>query len=138
MLDLILAAALAQTGTPPEPDRCNAAGRAAQPIAGCTTWEAVRRDAQGEGYVDPASVRRDGDQVEVQVRLLLPEPVEGARSIQTRLRLNCAARTREQLLVAAFDAGGRMLSQFAPPPEPPQPVQSGSPLGDLLARICGR
>lgn len=139
MLALILAAALAQAGTPPEPDRCNAAGRAAQPLAGCTVWERVSNNADGDGYVDPASARRDGNAVEVTVRLLLPAPLDGrVHSFHTRFRLDCAARTARQLYITAFDAAGRRIAEGAPAGAEPRPVRPDTPYAALLARFCGR
>lgn len=136
MFELILAAALAQAASAPDP--CNAAGRATQPLPGCTIWEPVRRNADGDGYVDPTSARRDGDHVEVNVRLLLDAPVENAHSIQTRFRLNCVARTARQVHLAAFDASGRVIAQGAAPDDAPRPVRPDTPYADLLDRFCRR
>lgn len=138
MLDLILAAALVQAGTTPEPDRCNAAGRAAQRIAGCTIWERVHNNAEGDGYADPASARRDGNAVDVTVRLLLPTPADQVHSFQTRYRLDCAARTTRQLYITAFDAAGRRIAEGATASAQPRPVRPDTPYATLLARFCRR
>ena len=134
MIDLMFAAMLMQAA----PDRCNAAGRAAQPLTGCTTWREVSQSGENRGHVDPASVRRDGDRVELMTRTLLGTPVQGRiHSFNTRLQLNCAARTTRALHNVAFDASGRTALEFGAD-ESPLPVAAGSAFAAMLDEYCPR
>lgn len=139
MLDLIVAMALLQAQVPAEVqapvDVCNATRRASLPIPGCTTWEPV--SANGEGFVDPASARRDGNHVEVMTRLLLSPPAENFYSYNIRVRLDCAVRTVLLVHATGFDAAGRRLAE-SNPTRPPTPVRPGTPYAGLLDRFCER
>jgi hypothetical protein len=133
MIDLILAAALIQAADP-----CNAAGRAATPLAGCPTWRQITRHPEARGYVDPASVRRDGDRVELMTRTLPNQPVQGRiYSFNTHLELNCAARARRALRFTGFDAEGRTVIAFGAD-EAASPAPRGSAFASLLTEFCRR
>jgi hypothetical protein len=140
MLDLIIAAALAQAAAPAAgpPDPCNAAGRAEQALAGCPTWRLVARGAQGRGFVDPESARRDGDRVEVMTRTLLNSPLGGdVHSFNVRLELHCASRRTRSLEFAGFDAAGaRNYARGAD--EQPRAATPGSPFSQMLDEFCPR
>lgn len=137
MLNLMLAAMLAQPSAPADP--CNAAGRAEQALAGCPTWQVIIRTPDGRGHMDPASVRRDGDRVLVMTRTLPDTPLDGGRfhSFNTRVALNCAARTTRPEHFTGYDAEGRIVLEFDDD-SPFASTPTGSPLSTLLDRFCQR
>lgn len=140
MLELIIAAALAQVATRVggPPDACNAAGRAEQALAGCPVWRPMARNAQGRGFVDPASARRDGDRVVVMTRTLLNAAIGGnVYSFNVRLELHCASRSTRSLEFTGFDAVG-VQTYARGPDEQPRPATPGSPFSQMLDEFCPR
>lgn len=138
MFDLLFAAALLQAQAQAQADPCNAAGRAAQVLAGCPTWRLMTRDGEASGHIDPASVRREGGRVELMTRMLLDTPLDGRiHSLNTRLELNCAARTRRALHNIAFDAAGRTLFTFGAD-DTAEAVPPGSAFATMLTEFCPR
>ena len=71
-----------------------AAALAAQvlPAPGTVRWEFVAEDASGRIYLDPASMRRDGDIARILVRGVSKRPAaSGASVMMMRFRFDCAS-----------------------------------------------
>ncbi len=138
MLDLLIAAALTQAETPAA-DSCNAAGWPQGGRSGCPAWQLVAQSAEGSGYLDPGSLQRDGDRVELTTRTLLNRPMEGgAVSILARVRLDCARRTLMIVLVSGWDPAGVRLFEGVPPDERPAPPARNSPSATMMRNACRR
>lgn len=138
MLDLLIAAALAQAPAP-APDPCYAVG--APPPARCPAWRSHYRDALGEMSADPASLRRDGASFEIRARVVFAEANEiGARTILGTYRYDCGARTATLLHFAAYDADGAALGEADADGENArtEAVSAGSPNEALLDAYCER
>lgn len=137
MLNLILAAALAQVG----PDPCHAADPAARPAA-CVRWRSVARDEQSELFVDPASVRRHNTGFDIATRMVFAEPQEeeGMRSGITTSRFDCTASTRSLRHSAYYDGDGTVIVEgdVTGDEADPQPIPRESPLAALLTEFCPR
>ena len=103
MIDLMLAAVLLQGVADP----CQAAETAETLRDGCPQWRFMRANDVGRGYIDPASVRRDGDIIEIMTRTVAIRAIAGGvRSFTVRLRIDCAARTALPLHYVGYDAVG--------------------------------
>jgi hypothetical protein len=136
MIALLLAASLAQAT--PAPDPCNAAGQPETPRPGCPAWRLVRRTDEGAGWLDPASVRREGDQVILMTRTTLPEAAEsGMISILGRVRMDCTQRTVQLILISGWTAAGVRLFEGVPEDPPGRPV-AGSASAAMLDEYCPR
>lgn len=78
--------------------------------AEATIWRPVYQAEGGEVFVDPASLRRDGDTFEIRVRALFATVrPSGMKSGITRNRYNCARQSFLTLHVHYFDADGETL-----------------------------
>jgi len=107
----MLAAMLAQ-GAAHAPDPCNAAGQPVTPRPGCPGWRYVGQRDIGTHYVDPASLRREGDTFEIDSRVVLVSALEGrATSFTGRNRYNCANRLVTLLVTRIWDSRGAMLRE---------------------------
>ncbi|HYD11752.1 MAG TPA: surface-adhesin E family protein [Allosphingosinicella sp.] len=121
MIELIAAAALVQAEAP--------------------QWRSVHRSERGEVFVDPASLRRDGDMFEITIRALFARvQPSGMKSGITRNRYNCARQSFVTLHVRYFDADGATMEDrpargFA---AQDRPVGAGSPNATILAEYCPR
>ncbi len=132
MIALTLAAALLQT-----PNPCHAAGAAAAPAPACPRWRRVENNEQGQGYVDTASVRRDGRIVEIGLRVELRAPGPGGgRVLDSRIRFDCATRTKRMVHLAVHDAAGRTLVEAPVTTDPAAPPPAGSLFATLLREYC--
>ncbi len=139
MIDLLLAAALAQ-GATPVPDACNAVGRGAAALPGCPQWRLIRHNEHGDGFLDPASVRRDGDLVVFVARTIPVRPLDtGTASVNMRVHLDCAARTTMVVHMTAFNVeGGTIFDMDAPASERPEPVVARTAYADVMGEYCAR
>ncbi|HYD11757.1 MAG TPA: surface-adhesin E family protein [Allosphingosinicella sp.] len=139
MIALTIAAMLAQQAPPPAPDPCNAVPRPAALPAGCTQWRLLRETPEGSTAVDPAPVRRDGDIVEIVNRAILGEAMrDGARSFNSRIRLDCRRRTSLIMHIVAYTGEGVKIFDGPAAPAQPQQVMEGTPYGDMIALFCPR
>jgi hypothetical protein len=133
MIDLIFAAALMQAAEP-----CYAIYNPNAPPAGCPHWRRVARGETGDGYLDPASVRRGDGVVDIVLWTVFPREIEDhARSFIARVRLDCARRTDRLLHVTSYDVGGnRVLDQDIT--EEVSASSGDSPIGALINEFCPR
>lgn len=138
MIDLMIAAALAQAGTP---DRCHAVGPAARPST-CRIWRPLAGDDRAELFIDPASVRRDATGFEIDTRIVhaTPQEEEGVRSGVTTNRYDCAARTWALRRSAWYDSDGALIVEGEVDGEAaaPEPVPADGPMAALLTEFCPR
>jgi hypothetical protein len=134
MIDLLLAAMLLQGAADP----CMAADAAAG-APNCPAWRSVYTQGDAEVFADPAAERRDGNVVEVRARTVFRAAREhGVRSVISRDRYDCVARTVAIVHFQAFDAEGRTLVDMPIPAAQAAPTAPlpGSPNAALLARFC--
>lgn len=147
MISLLVAAALAQAapGAPPVPtvvpvDPCHAAAAAAG-REGCPAWRRFQEDAEGNLYVDPASVVPGGDGFEANLwHVFTRDDEDGVRSVIFRFRFDCRRRTAAALHITAYSTAGiRGLDGAVPSPEDrPQRAQRGTVRADILDAYCPR
>lgn len=135
MIELMLAAALMQ-----EPAGCNAVPATAAP-ADCPQWRHLSRDRDGDIFVDPASVRRNGDRLEARMRVVNAREQSGrSRSANTRVWIDCVRRQGAALHMTLFATDGAQLGDFDVTGEAARPrvITPGSPSLRILADYCPR
>lgn len=122
MFDLIVAAALHQAAPAP-------------------LWRSVYRYEGGEIFVDPASLRRDGDRFEITLRALFARVQPSGMKIGiSRNRYNCARQSFVTLHVHYLDENGATIENrpargFA---ARDRPVGGGSANAAILRDYCPR
>ena len=140
MLDLIIAAALAQVQAAPRTDPCMAVA----PIAAsrsCAIWETTGRTEELESSVNAASILRSGDRFEIWDRVVFAQDrEEGARIVVMQHRHDCRRRSYQTLHLAIYDARGTLLYEEVPTGAgaAPEPVVAGSPAATVHTRFCPR
>ena len=136
MLELMLAALAMQA-----PDPCFVGPPEAAP-AQCPRWRQiplVRQITDATGYVDPASVRRDGANVELSTLTVLTAPIAGNISrFVVRARLDCAARATIMLRTTGYDPAGVRVHDAPVEGAAPEPAPAGSPRAALMDEFCPR
>ena len=81
----------------------------ADPLAG--DWLPVREQADYRLEVDESATTRDGDIVQVRLRMeLLHNPPDGGRWGIVRMALNCRRGTGNQLSIRVYTAEGRLVA----------------------------
>lgn len=138
MIELAVAAALAQAN--PAPNPCHAVAAPAGRTE-CPAWRVLHRNPQGELAVDPASLRRDGAAFEIMVRFVYAEAeADVIRSIATAFRFDCAARTVAMGGGHAYDAAGLQLDEEEPAEgySPPASVAADAREAAILTAYCPR
>lgn len=110
------------------------------PAAGTLAWEPTAASESGRYAIAPATVRRDGDDVEVLVRMVLERPLpNGISSAVTRYVFHCrdSRATRGEMDFyrgdAFFNSEVRTPAELTPIPLPP-----GSSLERIGLRVCAR
>ncbi len=103
-------------------------------------WAFVAEDASGRIYVDPASVRRDGDIARILVRGVAKRPAaSGASVMMMRFRFDCRQRTIGIEAVDGYGADGRLTGSREATPE----TVAAAPVGNVASttrvfeRACG-
>jgi hypothetical protein len=140
MIELMIAAALAQAAPPPM-DPCNAADQPDGGRPGCPHWRFVGRNERAEVFVDPASVRPDGSTFRANLRIVYYQDLpNGDRSGISRMRFDCARRMDAGERMTLFDAAGRQTADalLAGPDAELHPVAPGQPAAALLDEFCPR
>ncbi|MEA3011488.1 MAG: hypothetical protein QOD42_33 [Sphingomonadales bacterium] len=125
MMTAILLAALAAQALP-----------APGSVAG---WETLPDDASGHNFLDPASIRRDGDLVRIIVRGVASSVgASGLKSMMMRFRIDCRQRTLGVEAADGYGADGRLIgSRVAQPTEMAMtPIPEMASLAALVARAC--
>ncbi len=125
MLDLLIAAALAQASTAPGPE-----------------WRPFATvEGQGAVFLDPTSLTRDGDTFEIRVRAVFDTPRSSGMVVGvTRIRIDCTRHTVALRQVTGYDAQGRLLSDGAAvgPAAEPHTVPADSSYQALIDEYCPR
>jgi hypothetical protein len=104
-----------------------------------TGWETLPDDPSGHNFLDPASIRRQGNLVRVVVRgVALSAAEAGIGSIMMRFRVDCRRRTLGIEAADGYGADGRLLgSRVAPEAAvtmaPPADMAS---FAAIVARAC--
>jgi hypothetical protein len=139
VIELMIAAALAQNAAHAAPAHCDAVGRTEAHAPGCRPWRLVRRDPDGRGYMDPDSARRDGDAVDIMLRTVFTRPLDGgARTLDARVRFDCARRTKMLRHITAYTADGALLFDADIATDPAAAPPAGSPFAAVLDEVCPR
>lgn len=105
MLAPILMAFMLQAQTP---DPCNAVGAAAAGARGCPAWRPVVI-GRGDAFVDPASVTRTGDTLEIRYRSVPNPPFGREHSSIFTYRFECRPRLIVPLHAAMYDEDGTLF-----------------------------
>lgn len=80
------------------------------PAPGAAQWELVARDPEGQTWVDPASIARDGARVRLVTRTEFGRADrDGMRVLVVRLQINCQRREFGLEAGDSYDANGRFL-----------------------------
>ena len=139
MLDLILAAALAQAAAPgPVPaGPCLALG-AETGTPGCASWRLLLNTGGSQVFIDPASIRREGARFDLLFRATFPQPVDGARTVLMWQSFDCAARTVTTRRVVFYSEAGAVVSGhvMTDAEARPEPVVQGSSFERVRAEFC--
>jgi hypothetical protein len=103
------------------------------------TWIQVSRHAGGPIFIDPASVRRDGNYATVVSRTDLEQALDdGTRTLVVRYRYDCVNRTSDLLYLEQLAGDGRVLlrTEIAPQEREIEAIPADSPNAAILARVC--
>lgn len=106
-----------------------------------TGWEALPDDPSGRNFLDPASIRRDGDIARVVVRSVAHRgDTDEIQSVVMRLRIDCRASSFGIEAIDAYGAEGRFLEshQMEPGAVANQPTDNLASFVRLVERACGR
>jgi hypothetical protein len=107
--------------------------------ASVTGWEALSDDAEGHNFLDPASIRRDGDLARVVVRGVANSvAATGIKSMMMRFRVDCRRRMLGVEAADGYGADGRLIgSRVATEAQVAMaPVPDTGSLTGLVARAC--
>jgi len=134
MLDLIIAAALLQTGDP-----CQAVPQGST-ARSCPEWRSLRRTDRVEYFENAASIVRRGATFEISLRFVYAAASgSGMRSGIVRARYDCGRRTEVTLRRTAYDAAGAVLwDRPVPADVPPAQPPPHTPGEAVLALHCPR
>lgn len=112
----------------------------ALPAPGAVQWELVVDDREGQTYIDPASLVRDGDVVRVLNRLD-PSPAMRPQRMPVVVRVvfDCRRITFGLEAYDQYDDGGRFVRSGAASAQVNlQPLGSSPSHNRMHARVCGR
>jgi hypothetical protein len=102
-------------------------------------WHLVARDSMAAGYIDPATLERDGDMRTIQTRMSFAAVErDGTANALIVYRFDCAARTYAWLRITALRADGSSIRNVEITQEElaPRPARAGSNIGDMLDAVC--
>jgi hypothetical protein len=133
MIDLLIAAALAQAADP-----CLAIDAGTTRPPGCPAWRPLFQDQGTMAFVDPASVRRSGDTFEILQRATFPELRNGAASVTVLYRVDCGRRTLTGVRAFFYDPRGIRLREYRPTGANAEPtaIPPGAPFDRIRAEFC--
>lgn len=113
----------------------------ALPATDSVRWEEVLpADNSGRNFIDPASLRRDGDRVRFLMRSVGHQTnADGVAAFNMRVEIDCRARTFTLLVADSYTPDGTLVASVELPPDQLQPTPVGE-INDqdrLLPRVCG-
>lgn len=131
-MSAVLALALALQGAAPAVPPLPAPGAR-------IAWELVLEEPDGRLYIDPASVRRDGNVVRFNTRMAGNVDIEGIRTLFTRQAMDCVRHTSGFEAGATYDAEGRATGsrEVAPWEVVMVPIEAQSAEAAFHQRLCG-
>ena len=103
-------------------------------------WETLPEDEFGANFLDPASIRRDGDITHVVVRAVAHQVgADRVHTIMMRFRIDCRARRYGFEAADAYGADGRLIRsrEAAPGAVASDPFDIDN-FGRMAARVCGQ
>jgi hypothetical protein len=106
-----------------------------------TGWETLPDDASGRNFLDPASIRREGDLARAVVRGVAHGVLaNGIQSMMMRFRVDCRQRTIGIEATDGYGADGRLIgSRVAPGGVVAMAPAAGmASLAAIVARACRR
>lgn len=111
------------------------AGLAQQPAP--RDWVRVNGDERVTAYVDRSSIRRNGDLVRFDGRIVYVEPdEEGVKELLHSGEISCSRRDYRIIGFDALDASGTVIATHVSD-DPPTPINDDSPNAALHAERCG-
>lgn len=112
---------------------------AAAPDPADPGWREIDRSDALVMSLNEGALRRDGDNVAVQLRMERPGHPSGERLAVIEARLDCRARTRTALAIHAYHDDGRLrFSDRAMARFPVSRAEPGTNLSDLIDVTCRR
>ena len=113
----------------------------ALPATESVRWEEILpADNSGRNFIDPTSLRRDGDRVRFLMRSVGHQTnADGAAAFNMRVEIDCRARTFTLLVADSYEPDGSLLASVALTPEQlqPTPIAEINDQDRLLPRVCG-
>ena len=113
---------------------------AAQLPQDLATWPALSEDDDGEYFLDPDSVERNGDVVRFRMRGLsrMTRP-DGMATLVSRQAVDCARRTMTTIDGFIYDRSGTLMRSAEIPREAQvaEPIRAGSAQDRARERLCG-
>lgn len=103
-------------------------------------WEALPEDPSGRNFLDPASIRRDGDIARAVIRgVAHPGDTDAIQSVVMRVRVDCRARNFVAEAIDAYGADGRLLHsvEVEPGTVASEPAGTLASYNRLVERACG-
>jgi hypothetical protein len=97
------------------------------------TLERVSQGAAGAVYIDPASVARTGDVIDVRVASIPPQESDATSYMWSLERIDCKARTVEKRLYVRYTEDGRVLGSTT---APPAAIPPGAQALERISRVC--
>ena len=114
-----------------------AAGSGVAQQPGQREWVRVNGDERVTAYVDRRSIRRTGDMVRFDGRIVYVEPdEEGVKELLHSGEISCSRRDYRIVGFEALDASGRTIATHVSE-EPATAINDGSPNAALHAEYCG-
>jgi hypothetical protein len=97
------------------------------------TLERVSQGPAGAVYIDPASVTRNGDLVDVRVVSIPPQESDATSYMWSLERIDCQTRTVEKKLYVRYTEDGRVLGSTT---APPVAIPPGAQAVERISRVC--
>ena len=108
----------------------------AQQPAAARDWVRVNGDDQVTAYVDRRSIRRTGDMVRFDGRIVYVEPdEEGVKELLHSGEISCARRDYRIIGFEALDASGNVIATHVSE-DPATAINEGSPNATIHAEQC--
>ena len=99
-------------------------------------WRFVYRGEHGDLFVDPSSLRRDGDTFTITQRLAFAEVRHEVQTMIVVSRFDCVRRKLRLLRQTQLDPNGAVLHESDQPAPYEHNAPAGGPASAILSRFC--